>query len=78
MTTPDRIADALRAAVQIWDDTGHGADYETVARQIGVDPEVVLRELFPAISEYFEITLPGGDGIVVVRQPKATARQFVG
>jgi hypothetical protein len=78
MITPDELAAGLRAAVQICDETGGGATYDAIAARIGVDPELVLREVLPAVAEYFEISMPGDDGIVVVRQPKAAARQFVG
>lgn len=78
MTTPDLVAASLRAAVEICDETGAGATYDAVAGRIGVDPEVALRELLPAIVEYFAVSLPGDDGIVVVRQPTAEARRFIG
>ena len=78
MTTSSEIADALQAAVQICDETGGGADYQAVAARIGADPETVLLRLLPAIADYFEDTLQGDDGIVVVRQPTAEARRFAG
>jgi hypothetical protein len=78
MITADEIAAGLRAAVQICDETGGGATYEAVAARIGVEPEFVLREVLPAVAEYFEISMPGDDGVAVVRQPTAAARQFVG
>lgn len=78
MTTPDEIAAGLRAAVQICDETGGGADYQAVAARIGVDPEIVLLKLLPAIAKYFEKSQPGDDGIYVVREPTAEARRFAG
>ncbi|MGE0216512.1 hypothetical protein [Mycolicibacterium sp.] len=78
MTTPDLVAASLQAAVEICDETGGGATYDAVAARVGVDHEVALRELLPAIAEYYAFSLPGDDGIVVVRQPTAEARRFVG
>ncbi|WP_407685849.1 hypothetical protein [Mycobacterium sp. HUMS_1102779] len=78
MITPDELAAGLRAAVQICDENYGGAGYEAVAARIGVDPELVLRELLPAVAEYFDQTLPGDDGIAAVHGPTAAARRFVG
>jgi hypothetical protein len=78
MTTPDEVAAGLTAAVQICDETGGGADYQAVAARIGADPEIVKMKLLPAIARYFGDALPGDDGIVVVREPTAEARQFAG
>jgi hypothetical protein len=78
MITPDEMAAGLQAAVQICDETGGGATYDAIAVRIGVDPELVLRELLPAVAEYFEDSLQGDDGIAVVRRPTADARGFVG
>lgn len=77
MTTPDDLA-VLRAAVDICDETGGGATHEAVAARLGVDEDLVLGELLPRIAMYFEDSLPGDDGIAVVRQPTAAARRFFG
>lgn len=78
MTTSDDVAAALTAAVQICDETGGGAYYQAVAERIGVDPEIVLMELLPAIAKFFEMSQQGDDGIYVVREPTAEARRFGG
>lgn len=77
MTTYD-VLTALRAAVHICDETGGGATHDAVAARIGVDEELVQRELLPQVAKYFEKVLEGDDGVAVVRQPTAAARQFVG
>jgi hypothetical protein len=74
MTTPDELA-VLRAAIQICDENDGAATAEAVAERLGVDREL---KLLPAVAKYFEVNLPGDDGIVVVRQPTAEARRFVG
>ncbi len=77
MTTPDELA-VLRAAIEICDENDGAATAEAVAERLGVDRELVLLKLLPAVAKYFEVNLPGDDGIVVVRQPTAEARRFVG
>jgi hypothetical protein len=77
MTAPDELT-VLRAAIEICDETGGGADYQAIAARIGADPEIVLLKVLPAVARYFEKSQPGDDGIVVVRQPTAEARRFVG
>lgn len=77
MTTPNEL-DALRAAVNICDETGGGADDAAIAARIGVDTELVRLKLLPRVAKYFDKALPGDDGIAAVREPTAAARQFVG
>jgi len=77
MTKPDELA-ALRAAVQICDETGGGADDVAIAARIGVDPEVVKMDLLPRIADYFDRRLPGDDGVAAVHGPTPAARRFVG
>lgn len=77
MTEPDELA-ALRAAVQICDENYGGADHKAIAARIGVDEEVVLMKLLPAIAKYFETAMPGDDGIGAVHGPTAAARRFIG
>ena len=74
---PDELA-ALRASIELCDENDGAAFYQGVAARIGVDEEIVLRKLLPAIAKYFEVNLRGDDGVVVVRQPTAEARRIIG
>jgi hypothetical protein len=77
MTAPDELT-VLRAAIEICDENDGAATAEAVAERLGVDTELMLLKLLPAVAKYFEKSLPGDDGMVVVRQPTAEARRFVG
>ena len=77
MTIPDRLA-TLEAAVKICDENDGAASAEAMAARFGVDLDVAVRKLLPSIAEYFETSLPGDDGLAVVRQPTAEARRITG
>ncbi|WP_131811345.1 hypothetical protein [Mycobacterium kubicae] len=77
MTQPDELT-ALRAAVEICDETNGGADDKGIAARIGAEVEVVRMKLLPRIAKYFETAMPGDDGIGAVHGPTEAARQFVG
>ncbi len=77
MTTPNEL-DVLRAAVNICDETGGGATHDAIAARLGVDEEVVLLKLLPAVAKYFGKTMGVTTVIAVVREPTAEARRFVG
>ncbi|GAT08068.1 hypothetical protein H7I77_13405 [Mycolicibacterium novocastrense] len=77
MTTPDKLT-ALTAAIELWDQNDRGVTSDDMAARFGLDKEIVELKVLPLIKEYFEDSLPGDDGIAVVRQPTAEARRFVG
>ncbi|WP_122442137.1 hypothetical protein [Mycobacterium attenuatum] len=77
MTIPDKLA-TLRAALQICDENDGAASAGAMAARFGVELDVAVRKLLPSIAEYFESSLPGDDGLAVVRQPTAEARRFAG
>lgn len=77
MTTPDELT-VLREAIEICDENDGAATAEAVAERLGVDRELILLKLLPAVAKYFEKVLRGDDGVAVVRQPTAEARRFVG
>ena len=74
---PDEMA-ALQASVVLCDENEGAAFYKDVAARIGVDEEIVLRKLLPAIAKYFEVNSRGDDGVVVVRQPTGEGRRLIG
>jgi hypothetical protein len=77
MTT--RQLDVLKAAVELWDETGHGVTASAIAARIGADEESVKRDLEPlATHEYFGEFMRGDDRVQVVREPTAAARRFLG
>ncbi|MGE2713492.1 hypothetical protein ACQI4L_05500 [Mycolicibacterium litorale] len=77
MTTPDKLA-TLQAAFEMCDENEGAVSAEALAARFGVDLDVAVRQLLPSIADYFETSLPGDDGLAVVRQPTAEARRFVG
>lgn len=77
MEQPDELT-VLRTAIQICDETSGGAGHELIAARLGVDDELVQSTLLPRIARYFEVTMPGDDGIGAVHGPTAEARRFVG
>lgn len=77
MTAPDQLT-VLRTAIEICDENDGAATAEAVADRLGVDRELVVLKLLPPVAKYFEKVARGDDGVVVVRQPTAEARRFVG
>lgn len=77
MTAPDELT-VLRAAIEICDENDGAATAEAVVERLGVDRELVLLKLLPAVAKYFEKVLRSNDGVVVVRQPTPEACRFVG
>ncbi|MDV3215255.1 hypothetical protein [Mycobacterium avium] len=77
MTAPDKLT-VLRAAIEICDDNNDAATAQAVANRLGVEKELMVLKLLPAIANYFEKVSRGDDGVVVVREPTAEARRFVG
>ncbi|MGJ6122988.1 hypothetical protein QN239_10455 [Mycolicibacterium sp. Y3] len=77
MTTHDKLT-VLEAALQLLDQNGRAVTFEAMATRFDVDEETAKVELLPLIAEYFEISLPGDDGIIVLKKPTAEARGFFG
>jgi hypothetical protein len=78
-TWTNRDLPVLRAAVELFDDTGTGPRAMEIERRTGFDEEMVQRALRALYTEpYFEKGVESGNDVIIVGDPTSAALRVAG